>query len=91
MFGSKGFYPSISKETLTDASTFVETIIKLNDQDRNYSLKLLLFNQEQTWMKNEGKLFDVSMGAYDGVEVCELIRIFLLKFLGRQYNTKNGS
>ena len=29
------------------------------------------------------------MGAYDGAEVCELTGIFLLNFLGRQYDTKN--
>ena len=34
-------------------------------------------------------MFDVSMGAYDGTEVCELIGIFLLNLLGRQYDTKN--
>ena len=34
-------------------------------------------------------MFDVSMGAYDGAEVYELIGIFLLNLLGRQYDTKN--
>ena len=34
-------------------------------------------------------LFDVSIGAYDGAEECELIGIFLLNLLGRQYDTKN--
>ena len=29
------------------------------------------------------------MGVYDGAEVCELIGIFLLNLLGRQYVTKN--
>ena len=40
-------------------------------------------------MKKESDMFGVSMGAYDGVEVCELIGIFLLNLLGRQYDTKN--
>ena len=40
-------------------------------------------------MKKGNDLFDVSMGAYDGAEVCELIGIFLLNLLGRQYDTKN--
>ena len=31
------------------------------------------------------------MGAYDGAEVCELLGIFLLNLLGRQYDTKNIS
>ena len=50
MFDIKDFYPSISKELLTDA----ETIINLDDHDKKiiyHSRKSLLFNQEQTWMK----------------------------------------
>ena len=55
----------------------------------NVKTKSLLFNQEQTWMKKGSDLFDVSMGAYDGAEVCELISIFLLNLLERQYDAKN--
>ena len=92
MFDIKDFYPSISKELLTDALTFAETIINLDDQDKKiiyHSRKSLLFNQKQTWMKKGSDLFDVSMGAYDGAEVCELIGIFLLNLVGRQYDPKN--
>ena len=39
-------------------------------------------------MKKESDLFDVSMGAYDGAEVCEFIGIFLLNLLGRQCDSK---
>ena len=40
-------------------------------------------------MKKGSDLFDVSMGTYYGAKVCELIGIFLLNLLGRQYDTKN--
>ena len=40
-------------------------------------------------MKKGSDLFDVLVGAYDGAEVCELIGIFLMNLLGRQYDTKN--
>ena len=92
MFDIKDFYPSISKELLTDALTFAETIINLDDQDKKiiyHSRKSLLFNQEQMWMKKGSDLFDVSMGAYDSAEICGLIGIFLLNLLGRQYDPKN--
>ena len=92
MFDIKDFYPSISKEFLTDALTFAETIINLDGQDKKiiyHSRKSLLFNQEQMWMKKGSDLSDVSMGAYDGEEVCELTGIFLLNLLGLQYDTKN--
>ena len=64
VFDNKDFYAAISKELLTDASTFAKTIIKLDDHDKgiiNHSRISLLFNQEQTWMKKGGDLFDVSM------------------------------
>ena len=92
MLDIKDIYPSISKELLNDALTFAETIINLDDQDKKimyHSHKLLLYNQEQTWMKKGSDLFGVSMGAYDGVKMCELTGIFLLNLLGRQYDTKN--
>ena len=91
MFDIKDFYPSISKELLTDALTFAETIINLDDYDKkiiHHSRKFLIFNQEQTWMKKGSDLFDVSMGVYDGAEVCELIAIFLMNLLGKQIQYK---
>ena len=92
MFDIKDFYPSFSKELLNDALTFAETIINLDDHDKKiiyHSCKSLLFNQGQTGMKKGSHMFDVSMGQYDGAEVCELIGIFLLNLLGRKYDTKS--
>ena len=92
MFDVKDFYLSISKEYLSDTVTFVETRINIDNYDKQiiyHSRKSSLFNQEQTWMKKRSDLFDVQMGVYDGAEVCELIAIFLLNLLGRQYVTKN--
>ena len=48
--------------------------------------KSLLFNKQQIWIKKESGLFDVTMGAYDGAEVCELVGIFILYQLSRIYN-----
>ena len=92
MVDIKDFYASVLKELLTNALTFAKTIINLDDHDKKiiyHSRKSLLFNQEQTGMKKRSHMFDVSMGAYYGAEVCELIGIFLLNLLGRQYDTKN--
>ena len=41
-------------------------------------------------MKKGSDLFNVSMGAYDAAEVCELIGIFLLNLLGQQYMKNIG-
>ena len=85
MFNIKNFYPSVSKELLTDALTFAKTIINLNNHDKKiiyHSCISLIFNQEQIWMKEGSDLFDVSMGSCNGVEVSELIGTFLLNLLG---------
>ena len=66
--------------------------LTLDDIDKKiiyYSHKSLLFNQERTYIKNGGDPSDASMGAYDDVEVCERVVIFLLNLLGQQDDTKN--
>ena len=45
----------------------------------------MLFNKQRTWIKKESGLFDVTMGVYDGAEVCELVGIFILHQLSRIY------
>ena len=39
--------------------------------------------------KKESGLFHVTMGAYDGAEVCELVGIFILHKLSSIYNKNN--
>ena len=40
--------------------------------------KSLLFNNTDTWIKKEGdKDFDVTMGTFDGAEVCELVGLYI--------------
>ena len=40
-------------------------------------------------VKKESELFDVTMGAYDGAEVCEHVGGFLLYALSLKYNKTN--
>ena len=48
-----------------------------------------MFDGSHTWIKKQGGLFDVSMGAYDGAEVCELMGTYVLNILSKKIN-KNG-
>ena len=41
----------------------------------------LLFCDGDAWSKKDDSRFDVTMGAYDGAEVCELVGLFLLHHL----------
>ena len=51
-----------------------------------HAIKSFLFSNEKPWMKREGNLFDITIGAYDGAEVCELVRIFMLNKISEKYN-----
>ena len=66
---------------------FAEEKVQISNDDKKiiyHARKSLLFNEEGTWMKKDG-LFDVTMGAYDGAEVCELVGTFLLDKISEKY------
>ena len=49
--------------------------------------KSVLFGDESTWTKKHGSLFGVTIGTYDGAEICELVGLYLLHELNK--NVKN--
>ena len=83
------FYPSISAELLRNALSFAAQHAEVSSQTVDivmHARKSLLFDQDSTWVKKEDTLFDVTMGSYDGAEVCELVGIFLLKQLKDKFS-----
>ena len=40
-----------------------------------HARKSLLFHSNQPWIKRDSNTFDVTMGAYNGAEICELVGI----------------
>ena len=75
----------------TKCLKFAEKKVQLSNDDKKiiyHARKSLLFNEEGTWMKKDG-LFDVTMGAYDGAEVCELVGTFLLDKISEKYEKNN--
>ena len=92
MFDIKDFYPSI-KETLSqNALTFARRHPDDSDRDMDidyHARKSLLFSENDTWIKKNGGLFDVTMCAFNGAEVCELVGTYLLSLIAVKYNT-NG-
>ena len=51
-----------------------------------YARKSLLYYNNKPWVKKGESNFDVTMGTYDGAEVCELIGIFMLLLLSKHIN-----
>jgi len=54
-----------------------------------HSRKSLLFDNGTTWIKKNNSTFDVTMGSYDGAEVCELVGLFILDDICNTYGKHN--
>ena len=73
------FYPSISDELLNKSIEWARKHTSIDDQEYEtlmHSRRTLLHdNKGNMWNKKEiKKQFDVSMGAFDGADVCEVLR-----------------
>ena len=65
VFDIREFYPSITESLLKKALTFAEARTHLSDNDKaiiHLARKSLLCNDQQTWIKRDNRLFDVTMG-----------------------------
>ena len=75
------FYPSITENLLDNAVSYAQTLTIIPDdiiQLIKQARKSLFFTEGNIWMKKgESPLSDVTMGLHDGVEVCELVGIYL--------------
>ena len=78
-------YPSIKEEILDTAITFPKHHSDINEAELRtirHRRKSLLFSKNQAWkMKSTDSCFNVTMGSYDGAEICELAEIYTLRQL----------
>ena len=92
IFNIKDFYPSIKESLFHEALQFAKMHVNITQRDIEvmfHSRKSLLYNNQIPWVKKEGTGFDVTMRAYDGAEICELIGISMLSLLGTKYDSEN--
>lgn len=94
------FYPSITENLLDKALDYAANLTNIDQNDREiikHSRKAFLFSRptmkmnsperDQTpdiWTKKDG-LFDVTMGAPDGAEVCETVGLFILHKMEKNF------
>ena len=88
------FYPSITESLLDNAISFAKQHTDVTDNEINiikHARKSLLFDQSTEWVKKntENELFDVTMGSFDGAEICELVGLYLLHKLQPILGTQN--
>ena len=91
-FDVKDFYPSITEILLVNALNFAKQFVTIKKKDFEtimHARKSLLYSENVPWMKKSSGIFDVTMGAFDGAEVCELVGIFLLSQLVETCSKEN--
>ena len=83
------FYPSISEELLRKAIDFTKQHVNIPSNEIEvifHARKSLLFSKNEAWSKKDGNgLFDVTMGGFDGAEVCELVGMYALAHLPERF------
>ena len=86
-FDIRESYPSITETILNKTSLFAKQHHNIsNDNTRltKHCGKSLLFSNNEAWKKKQTEsCFDVTMGSFDGAEVCELVGIYILCFLAK--------
>ena len=86
LFIRKGFYPSIKQTLLKNAIQFAAGQTDINQNDFEVILharKYLLFHSNQPLVKRDSDTFNVTAGAYDAGEICELVEIFTLSLINK--------
>ena len=87
------FYPSISESLLDEVIAWGKSLTNIPDDQLaviKHARKSLLFYNDKTWVKNNDQsLFDVTMGSYDGAEICELVGLFMLNKLAQRFGGDN--
>ena len=104
-FDIESFYPSITKELLNKTIKWAKSVEPVHkgcsqkdmdcdecneDLDIIYAARRnFVFNNEKPFVKKGRENFDVTMGAWDGAEVAELVGLYLLHQMSRNVFGKN--
>ena len=61
-----------------------EKVLKVTMQSR----KSFLFDRDNVWFKKENTNFVVTLGSYDGAELCKLTGLYILNVLSNEFVRK---
>jgi len=78
----KEFNPSITQQLLNDAIDFAKAYSTIG-------LFFLFFKDEAWKKKSTENSFDITMGSYDGAEICELVGLLILHKLSALINKRD--
>ena len=77
MFDINDFYPSITQDLLNKTQNFASEYMYISKSD----IKVIHHARKSLLL---GGLFDVSMGAYNGAAVCQLVGTYMLNLLSKK-------
>ena len=88
------FYPSITESLLDQSIDWATQFTAITDSDIRiikHARKSLLFHDGLPWVKRDSSnAFDVTMGSYDGAEICELVGLFIFSKLKDTFGNNIG-
>ena len=83
------FYPSISENLLKKFIDYARSFVSISSEEEETIMhchKSLLFDNSVIWTKqDDNKGFDVTMGSFDGAEICKLVDLYILYILSTKY------
>ena len=83
-FDIDNYYPSITAELLGNSIRWAEGLVNITEKDKEIILSTkqsLLYKNNHPWVKKRENQCDVTIGSWDGAEVCELVGLYLLSQL----------
>ena len=82
----------IAESLLLQALEYASQFAAISEPDKiiiMHTRKSLLFDNDKPWCKkNNANMFDVTMGSFDGPEVCELVGLLILSMSKCEFNNK---
>ena len=76
------------KDYLINAIHFAKSVTSIDNKIIKtilYARKSLQFNKNEVWVKKDYPDFNVTLGSFDGVEVCELVGLYFPDILRKEF------
>ena len=92
VFDIQEFYPSVTKDLLKTVILFAQNSVNISPKSIevvfHFYNSLLCHNGYPSIKKDPSEEFDVTMGSYDGAEVCEIVGLSMLDMLNKLFEKK---
>ena len=83
----------MTEDILDHAIMRARSLRAISDEDVvviKQARKSLLFKDDTSWIKRGDKpMFDIAMGRFDGAEVCNLVGLFIISRLAKEFGTNS--